>query len=284
MYIAAYDTESTACLAACQRIVHLHRKHEMPATFFITGRVLEAHGDQYRALLDDPLFEIASHTYSHKSLRDHPFCGAAVSPAEIAEELAKGKQLVEKLFDRACLGVRPGCGFEHGLRGAPEVLEVAAAAGYRYVSSMAWGKDYSMPAPLNQPFTYADDGLPDLWELPCHGWHENLLKDHNGWGPRRLVLWPAELPEAIPPAFVKTPEEEFAINRVFLDRAAGDPLTFVSLIWHPWSLHRFDPGMRMLELTFRHARTLGLEPGTYADLLARVSGTAAQNSGSGSHR
>ncbi|MFB3880889.1 MAG: polysaccharide deacetylase family protein [Armatimonadota bacterium] len=275
IYIAAYDTESQACLAACRRIVQRHREHELPATFFITGRVLETQGDEYRALLDDPLFEIASHTYSHKSLRDHPFCGPAVSAAEIAEELREGKRLVEEVFGRPCLGVRPGCSFEHGLRGAPEVLAAVREAGYRYVSSVAWGKDYSMPAPLNQPFAYAEDGFPDLWELPCHGWHENLLKDHNGWGPRRLALWPAELPEAIPASFIKTPEDEFAINRVFLERVARDALTFVSLVWHPWSLHRFDPEMRMLDLTFRHARELGLEPATYAGLLERVSGAGA---------
>ena len=272
LYIAAYDTESPACLAACRRIVEVHRRHEMPATFFITGSVLEADGHGYGALLDDPLFEIASHTYSHKSLRDHPFCGPAVSPEEIAEDVSEGKRWVEQVFERPCIGVRPGCGFEKGLCGAPEVLQAAAASGFRYVSSMAWGRDYSLPAPLNQPFRYSEDGFPDLWELPAHGWHENLLKDNNRWGPRRLSLWPPQMPEATPLDFVRTPEEEFAVHRFFLDRAAEESLTFVSLIWHPWSLGRFDPEMRMLELTFRHVRTLGLDAGTYADLLARLSG------------
>jgi hypothetical protein len=274
LYIAAYDTETSACLAACRRIVAVHHRHEMPATFFITGKALEARGPEYRALLDDPLFEIASHTYSHKSLRDQPFCGPAVSPEEIAEELSLGKRWVERVFERPCLGVRPGCGFEEGLRGAPEVLQHVAASGFRYVSSMAWGRDYSLPAPLSQPFRYSEDGFPDLWELPAHGWHENLLKDNNRWGPRRLSLWPPEMPEAIPPGFVRTPEEESAVHRVFLDRAAAESLTFISLIWHPWSLARFDPEMRMLELTFRHVRALGLEEGTYADLLAKLSGHA----------
>ncbi|UCC69687.1 MAG: polysaccharide deacetylase family protein, partial [Armatimonadota bacterium] len=196
LYIAAYDTESPACLAACRRIVEVHRRHEMPATFFITGSVLEADGPGYRALLDDPLFEIASHTYSHKSLQDHPFCGPGVPREEIAEELSLGKRWVERIFERPCIGVRPGCGFEKGLRGAPEVLQPATASGFRYVSSMAWGRDYSLPAPLNQPFRYSEDGFPDLWELPAHGWHENLLKDNNRWGPRRLSLWPPEIPEA----------------------------------------------------------------------------------------
>ena len=274
VYIAAYDTESPACLAACGRIVEVHRKHEMPATFFITGQRLEADGHEYRALLDDPLFEVASHTYSHKLLRDHPLFGPAVSPEEVAEELSQGKRWVERVFERPCLGMRPGCGFEEGLFGAPEVLRAATGSGFRYVSTMLWGTDCTMPAPLSQPFRYSEDGFPDLWELPGHGWQENLLKDNNRLGPRRLSLWPPEMPEAIPPGFIETPEEEFAVNRIFLDRAAAQSLTFVSLIWHPWSLAQFDPEMRMLELTFRHVRSLGLEAGSYADLANRLRGGA----------
>jgi peptidoglycan/xylan/chitin deacetylase (PgdA/CDA1 family) len=270
LYIAAYDTEQAACLAACHRIAAVHRQCEMPATFFVTGRALEADGHAYRGLLDDPLFEIASHTYSHKSLRDHPFCGPAVSPTEIAEELSEGRRWVEQVFERPCFGVRPACGFEKGLCGAPELLHAVAGAGFRYVSSMLWGTDYSLPAPLSQPFRYSEDGFPDLWELPGHGWQENLLKDNNRWGPRRLSLWPPEMPEAIPPGFLQTPQEEFVVNRLFLDRAAEESLEFVSLIWHPWSLAEFDPDMKMLDLTFRHVRVLGLETGTYADLLARL--------------
>jgi len=273
MYIAAYDTESPACLAACRKIVAVHRRREMPATFFITGRVLEAQGAEYRSLLDDPLFEIASHTYSHKSLRDHPFCGPAVSRDEVVEELSLGKRWVEQVFDRPCLGVRPGCGFVDGFRGAPEILRAADTCGFRYVSSVAWGRDYTLPAPLKQPFSYSEDGFPGLWELPAHGWHENLLKDHNRWGPRRLTLWPPEMPEAIPSDFLETPEEEFAVNRIFLERAASEALRFISLIWHPWSLAQFDPEMGMLDLTFRHARSLRLEAGTYADLLKRLTGS-----------
>ncbi len=267
-YIAAYDTESADCLAACQKIVDVHRQYEMPATFFITGKMLEAHPVEYRQLLDDPLFEIASHTYSHRMLRDHPFCGPAAPGEQKRTEIFEGKAWVERVFERACLGIRLGCSFVDGLRNAPDVLHLVQEAGFHYVSSVAWGRDYSLPAPLNQPFTYAADGFPDLWELPGHGWHENLLKDHNRWGARRLTLWPPEMPEAIPPDFISTPEEELAINRVFLEKAASEAMVFVSLIWHPWSLHAFDPEMKMLELTFAHVRELGLEPCTYAQLSA----------------
>jgi len=271
-YIAAYDTESPKCLAACRAIVEAHRRHEMPATFYITGKTLEANPREYRQLLDDPLFEIATHTYSHRMLRDHPWCGPAVSPEERRQEILLGKEWIERVFERPCLGIRPGCSFEHGLRGAPEVLRLVEDAGLKYASSMAWGRDYSLPAPLNQPFSYAEDGFPHLWEIPCHGWHDNLLKDYNRWGPKRLTLWPPEMPEAIPSGFLKTPEEEFAVNRVFLEKAASEGLTFVSLIWHPWSLMTFDREMRMLDLTFRHVRDLGLKPTTYAELYRELAG------------
>ena len=85
-YIAAYDTESAACLEACRKIVEVHKRFKMPATFFIVGKVLDANSSEYRKLLDDPLFEIASHTYSHKMLRDNPFCGPAVSLEEKRKE------------------------------------------------------------------------------------------------------------------------------------------------------------------------------------------------------
>ena len=221
---------------------------------------------QDRKLLDDPLFEIASHTYSHRMLRNNVFCGAAPSMDERRIEIVKGKETIERVFERPCLGLRPGCGFDNALRGEPEVLKIIQQAGYRYVSSLLWGPDYSLPALLEDPFEYSADGFPGLWELPGHGWHENLLKDHNQWGPKRLTLWPSPFPEAIPDGFCKTPQDEFCVNKVFLDKAADAGKIFVSLIWHPWSLAKFDPEMKMLELTFKRVRELGLIPSTYARL------------------
>ena len=242
-YIAAYDTESPGCLAACRKIVEVHKRFEMPATFFIVGRTLDANPDEYRKLLDDPLFEIASHTYSHRMLRDNDFCGPAVSMDERRKEIFKGKETVERVFERPCIGLRPGCGFVNAFTGAPEVLELIKEAGFHYVSSLLWGPDYSMPALLREPFNYKADGFSDIWEIPGHGWHENLLKNHNRWGPR--------------------------VNKAFIDKAVETAKKFVSLIWHPWSLAKFDPDMKMLELTFAYARRLRMIPSTYAQLYER---------------
>ena len=267
LFLPAYDTESGGfCLEACRKIARLHRQRGIPATFFIVGKLLETEGAAYRELLDEPgLFEIASHTYSHKLLRDHGICGPGASPEEIHEEHYRGKALVEDCFGRPCLGLRPGCGFDVGFRGAPSVLAEIVGAGFKYVSSRLWGPHTTVPAPLEQAHTYAEDGFPQLWEFPGHGWHENVLKGHNAT-PGRLLLWPPFYPEMQVHGYVKTPAEEFGVQRFFIDRAVADGLEYATLIWHPWSLNRFDPDMRMLELLFDHVAQQGMGFARFEDL------------------
>ncbi len=109
LFIPAYDVEAPgACLEACRSIARIHKHLDAPATFFVVGKRLEEEGTGLREVLDDPLFEIGSHTYSHKMLRDHPFCGPAAPPGVIHDEIFKGHQLVEEVFERPCLGLRPG--------------------------------------------------------------------------------------------------------------------------------------------------------------------------------
>jgi hypothetical protein len=151
-----------------------------------------------------------------------------------------------------------------------------AEAGFGYISSQLWGPQMSLPALPAPPYTYADEGQPNLWELPACGWHENVLKGHNlSDQPRRLVLWPPPMPEAIPSGLIHTPEEEFALNSLFIDRAVALGLPYVSFIWHPWSLARFDPEMRMLDLTFAYVRDLGVEATTFAAEWRRLAASSA---------
>jgi peptidoglycan/xylan/chitin deacetylase (PgdA/CDA1 family) len=272
-YIAAYDTEAPLdCLRACEAIRRVHEQFAFPATFFLVGERLEEEGAGYQDVLGScGLFEIASHTYSHRMLREHCFCGPAATQEERVNEIRLGKQRVEDTFQRECVGLRPGCGFDTGLRGDAWLLNEVQSAGFGYVSSLLWGPQMTLPALLERPFTYAEDGFPGLWELPGHGWHENVLKAHNlSTSTQRLVAWPMPDPDLVVSGPVCTPEEEFAVNKRFIDRAVRDGLPYISLIWHPWSLARFDPGMRMLELTFAYVQELGLEPTTYADEWKRV--------------
>ena len=266
-YVPAYDTELevsdrlpgnvVGCLKACESIVAAHLEYRVPATFFITGRLLEAHGREFRELLDNELFEIASHSYSHKMLLDHPVCGPGVSADLVWTEISRGKELVEEVFQRDCAGFRPGCGFVHGFDGHPEVLENFDRAGLRYVSSDLWGEGYSLPAPLKAPRTYAADGYPALWELPACGWHENLLKGNNAilsgrpGEPETTLAYPDDYPRPFPDVPISTVDEELHFNnRYFIRKALDGSFPVLSLVWHPWSLHMFDPDMSMLRRTF----------------------------------
>jgi hypothetical protein len=275
-YIAAYDTEKAGdCLAACKTIRQVHEEFDFPGTFFLVGKRLEEEGAEYRAVLDAPLFEVASHTYSHIILRDHPFCGNTPGNDVRACEITLGKEWVEQTFQRPCVGLRPGCGFHNALRGDPWLVETVASAGFGYVSSLLWGPETTVPALLEKPFTYAAEGHPELWELPGHGWHENLLKAHNlTVQTRRILAWPSLFPEAVRLTPISSAEEEFAINKLFIDKAVALGLPYVSLIWHPWSLARFDPAMTMLRLTFSYVRELGLEATTYEAEWRRAQGEA----------
>lgn len=267
-YVAAYDTEHADCLAGVRSIVERHERYAMPATFFLVAGLLDTQGAEYTALLrGHPLFEIACHSYLHMPLVDTPRYGKAGPPERFPHEIVDSKRRIEDVFGCAVTGFRPPVCAPQGLTETPEALALLDGAGYEYVSSVAWGPDFSLPAPLQAPFTYAQQGYPNLWELPPCGWHENLLKGNNRIGPVLLCLFPSPMPEAVPADYVKTPEEEFAYNnKPFLDKAVREGMPLISLIWHPWSLRRFDPAMRMLDLTFEYVRERRLSVSTFGAL------------------
>jgi len=91
------------------------------------GRLLEKHGPAFKKLLSDPLFDVESHSYSHRMLRDSPQHGPGLSLEEMELEVAEGKRLVDDIFECDSLGFRPGCGFENGFFGEPQRLEVFSA-------------------------------------------------------------------------------------------------------------------------------------------------------------
>ena len=273
LYVAAYDTENPRCLAGVREIVKQHEAHEMPATFFIVAKVFEENRAEYLALLrDHPLFEIGSHSYTHMVLRETSEYGQVGPVEQFPKEIVESKNVLEDGFGCEVMGFRTPVGSVDGLKQAPEALKLLDAADYRYVSSLAWGPCWTLPALLVAPFPYTEEGYPDLWELPSCGWHENLLKGNNECGPRRLGLFPHPMPDSMPTDYVKSADEEFAVNnKPFIDRAMADTMPLVSLIWHPWSLHRFDPEMQMLDMTFRYVREKGLSAGTFSDALTAVS-------------
>jgi hypothetical protein len=284
-FIAAYDTERDTnrdnCLRALGPIRAAHERAKngrIPATFFIVGKLLDKYPHEFCTALDVPEFEIGTHSFSHKVLRPHPFAHADEVFTDYethCTEIYAGQILVQETFDRPCIGYRTAYGFDEkgGLQGDAGLLSIIANCGLKYVSSLLWGPDFSLPAELRAPFNY---GFPNLWEMPGHGWHENVLKGNSiiYKGPARLIGFPQPYPELVPLKPIQTPEEEFELYALYIARARKLGLPYVSFIWHPWSLYRFDPEMRMLDMLFDYVQQIGMEPSTFEQEYLRLVGTS----------
>jgi len=265
-FLAAYDLESLELgLRAAEAVAAVHRRHNQPATFFVLGLLLERDGPRYRDILDDPLFDLQTHTYSHKMLKSSGPHGPAVSLEEMEEEVARGKQLVEDTFGRECLGLRTGCGFHQGLQGLPERLDILWRNGIRFVSSDLRGPFDSIPAGLTQAYWYEADGYPELLEIPAHGWHDNVLKGYT----QNITLFPPLYPFAIPQQIPTTVDGAFAHEKLWVDQAIAEGLEFFSPCLHPWSLYRFDPQIGTVDRMLDYLGERGIPVSTYADLYRR---------------
>ena len=225
-------------------------RQEVPATFAVVGLLLEKAGPELSALLKrSPLFDVQSHSYTHMAIRrdDVDVTG------QLDDELKMTAALIEQYFGHKPIGfVAPG-NYHRGIQGQPELLRVFWDNGYRFIGTDGQGeKRLPHPAPLTQPYWYADDGFPELLELPLTGWHCNMLFNSGGqnsdWRPA-----PGFPDGGILEELPKTPEEGFAVRgREF--RHAIDRGLVYSPCMHPWSIYRFDPELRHLEMLIEMAK------------------------------
>lgn len=269
--LLGYDTEYVEdpeySLRAVKAITEVHMKHSAPATFFIVGKLLEVKGEDFEKVLDKDLFDIQSHTYSHQILKDHKMVGKRPGLEVIDFEIKRAKELIKSTFGREAIGLRGPVGYYQGLQGQREVLEIIWKNGIRFVSTDGCGIYDTFPAPFNQPYWYENNGFPGILEIPSQGWHENVLKGYNQY----TGIWPLDLPwlEKHPSEPPKTPEEEFAIHKRWLDYAIQNDLVF-SPYEHPWSVYRFNPEARTIHLILSYAERNDMEIMTYLDLYEKL--------------
>ena len=288
-FVPSYDVETNeahdndACLASCRAVVELHERLGIPATLFIVGKALVAREPEYRAMLrGNPLFEVASHSWSHQLLAEHPYGSTPLASYEWPAELKQGKDAVEQMTGQECSGFRPACGWPDGLNVLPLLPWAVKTTGFAYVSSQLWGPGFTMPAPLRSPWRYAVSRLwemptplmrpwryavPGLWEMPAHGWHDNIL---SGVSPGQYrVRWPF-FPWTFAGA-VTWPDSDPAPYLRCIEWASRfvPELPYLSFIWHPWSLCQIDPTLGYVEKTLRYVRECGGTYSTFAQEYAR---------------
>lgn len=232
------------CLDGIRAVAEVQRRMQAPATFFLVGELLVHSGPELRAILDDPLFDIQSHSYTHPNL-----VAISADAASLRHELADSRRLIEDTFGRPVIGLTTPGGFTGGLAGQRRVLDAIVEAGYRYVRSAGRGADRSVPAPLTQPFWYEEDGYPELLELALHGWHDNILTGQPG-----VCAWPPALPWGYPSRMPRTAREVYQAYAPGIDYVAEHRLLTYVPCFHPWSIYRVDARARQIELLLRHAQ------------------------------
>ena len=232
------------CLAGVRAVAEVHLNHNLPATFFLVGKLVEHAGPRLRELLEHPLFDIQCHSYTHANLM-----AIAGDPEALRHELVDSKELIESAFGRPVIGLTTPRGFSEGLLGQPQVLRAIWEAGYRYVRSVGLGPFDSVPAPLTQPFWYERDGFPELLELALHAWHDNILT-----GQPFVSHWPPVLPWGYPPSAPKTAEEAFRAYAPGIDHIVRNDLQVYIPCFHPWSIYRLDRNAGHIDLLLSYAR------------------------------
>lgn len=98
-----------------QELIDFLIAEEIPATLFIGGQWIEEHPDEFAALADNPLFEIANHGYLHKPLSVNGASAYGIPGtadiAEVFDEIYHNQSKIEELTGEAPLYFRSGTAY-----------------------------------------------------------------------------------------------------------------------------------------------------------------------------
>lgn len=98
-----------------QELIDFLIAEEIPATLFIGGQWIEQHPDDFAALAENPLFEIANHGYLHKPLSVNGASAYGIpgtaDVAEVFDEIYDNQSKIEELTGETPLYFRSGTAY-----------------------------------------------------------------------------------------------------------------------------------------------------------------------------
>ncbi len=168
----------------------LYHELDIPVTFFLTGKVIEAYPDTWRSLEDDPLIHLEAHTYNHLLLktvclkvppgmeihnsRDY-FLKRGASLEEIESDLSQCVQVFRDVIGRPPRGLTGPWGYYRGLQDRPDILDIVASHGFKFLRTFLRDQWDGQPVPLTwTPFFYSPQGHPDILECLVHGYQDDF--------------------------------------------------------------------------------------------------------------
>jgi peptidoglycan/xylan/chitin deacetylase (PgdA/CDA1 family) len=242
----AVDRSTTG--KALEVIRRNHEEHGVPGTLFVCGRTLVHNVEALEPFVDHPLFDIQQHTYSHTLLKDDSWKGGTflASPVvAIEQEVRQTSEAMERLLGITCIGLRTPHGYHLGLTDRPEMLAALHRCGIEFVSSWARNAQGTQPTPLSiQPFWYAEQGFPDLLEIPFQGWLDGTWFEE--YGPEKGA-------------------EYGDVLRSTVDEAHAGDLVY-GACFHDWAQIRYrETTTRWVAGLMEHAARLGVTMLHYAD-------------------
>ncbi len=255
--LVGYDVEKTTeCAAFLERMADIHEEMNAPCTVFALGTCLLAEPDAFEAAAENPLIDMAQHTWSHIPLKTVVIeDGQSVevirggSLEQIRDEVSRASQAIESICGVPCCGITGPWAYYRGLADRPDVLEVLYDGGIRYVRSYGRNeKDFQPVSTSIQPFWYAPQGFPDVLECMVHGWNDVYLRSRVGWSNLQGFL------------------DQMKSD---LDHAAERGLVF-SWGSHDWSCLREDPSLSLIRGILSHARDIGMQVLNYRQFWTRM--------------
>ena len=145
------------------RVTRVLVQTRTPATLFISGRWAETHLRQMRVLAENPLFEIANHSYIHPHMTEMP-------PERQREELLWTQQILLSLTGKLPRFFRPPYGEVD-----VELAQVAAQSGLRTVEydfpSGDPDKHIGKERLIAWVLAKARPGSIVVMHMNRHGWH-----------------------------------------------------------------------------------------------------------------
>lgn len=242
------DRRIRESLDALDVITAILDEYQVPATFFIVGKLLDCAGEEYARLLGQrENLDIQSHTYSHTSLTPN-----GLSLAELDDEVKRTKVLLREFFGVESIGLRGPNNYYQGLQGYPDRLKTLWDNGVRFLGSDGKGPPGAhYPAPFTQPYWYEKEGFPRLLETPVTGFHcTHLLQTIGDLHWQHKVGFPTgEILEELP----SNVDEQISVRRREFQYAIDRDLIYSPAL-HPWSIYRFDKELRCLRFLIQMAQ------------------------------